>query len=648
MSILQQFNSDGGFVTTGNVNAANVVATHLFGDGANITGITATANTGNVTFSDQTVIGTGDGYGGSGLYLAPGPDSVTGNTQYFRVRGGDYPTHIHLDTGNNAYYDQYFGDDYQYIVLASEGNILINSNDLVGNTAQWAFDTTGNLTLPGNTFAVNYANGNPVSISGGGGQANAIYNGTSNVTIPNSNGNVYINTNDGSGYQWIFDTVGNITLPGGTSNGVIMSQLGSNGNITMHPDGTGTFVIKGDNPQLITAYSDTANSQLKMVIETFGNSLANIGGGGYVGSYRRTPGVSVRAGDRLVTLQGRGSFDGSNYSFNPAGSVSIFCYGGWTANSQPTYTSFLNTPTGTTSQVENMRIEPNGNVTVYNGNIISRGAYVTGLDGTGNNAAYLGVSGYTELGSNVIVQSAGNVNSYAQINFQNINTGTQSSTDFILTADNGTDTTHYFDMGIAGGNWDGTQPNSLGTAVSAGDGYLWVQDGNVRIATTVGNAAPYVLSLTTDGNVVVPAQNVSGSQGESAVFRGTRRIVNGQYSGAAYGYSAELAAGGTPSIAYTATNEYVQSVRLTFAVESVGSNPQWEQFDVVATKSLDTAGTVNFVVSNRIKARASIADTTVTATINLANEIEISLNLDAAQTSGWSSFDAVEFGVMFN
>jgi hypothetical protein len=173
-------------------------------------------------------------------------------------------------------------------------------------------------------------------------------------------------------------------------------------------------------------------------------------------------------------------------------------------------------------------------------------------------------------------------------------------------------------------------------------------DGTLNI-TTYGNGTGQLGQWQFSGaDLTLSPQNVSGDAGESALLAGTRKIVNGQYSGAAYGYSAELAAGGTPSIAYTATNEYVQSVRLTFAVESVGSNPQWEQFDMVATKSLDTPGSVNFVVSNRIKARAGIADTVVTATINLANEIEISLNLDAAQTSGWSSFDAVEFGVMFN
>jgi hypothetical protein len=52
------------------------------------------------------------------------------------------------------------------------GNVVINT----GGSNNWTFDYTGNLTLPGNTFAVNYANGAQVSIGGGGGN-------TGNVTF---------------------------------------------------------------------------------------------------------------------------------------------------------------------------------------------------------------------------------------------------------------------------------------------------------------------------------------------------------------------------------------------------------------------------------------------------------------------------------
>jgi len=50
-------------------------------------------------------------------------------------------------------------------ITSANGNVLININD---GSAEWTFDADGNLTLPGNTFAVNYANGSQVQLGGGG------------------------------------------------------------------------------------------------------------------------------------------------------------------------------------------------------------------------------------------------------------------------------------------------------------------------------------------------------------------------------------------------------------------------------------------------------------------------------------------------
>ena len=237
------------------VNYANGTQVSLGGGG----------NTGNVTFNDQVVQGTGNPEGGDGLYLAPGPDS-SANLQYLRVRGGDYPTHIHLDTGNNNYFDQYFGDDNKYVKLEATGAIVVNSNDGIGNTAQWAFGTDGNLILPGNTSQINYANGTSVladyatissnyssnattqSINNpdGGGTYNnsstldityTAYTGASTlnfdiayqapltanigvtvsaVSTPliQSNANIQIQANTGTAQTWTFDTAGDMSAPG--------------------------------------------------------------------------------------------------------------------------------------------------------------------------------------------------------------------------------------------------------------------------------------------------------------------------------------------------------------------------------------------------------------------------------------------------
>ena len=50
-------------------------------------------------------------------------------------------------------------------------------------------------------------------------------------------------------------------------------------------------------------------------------------------------------------------------------------------------------------------------------------------------------------------------NSYTQINFQNESGGTQATTDWIATANNGTDTTYFVDLGIAGSGYDNSNPN---------------------------------------------------------------------------------------------------------------------------------------------------------------------------------------------
>lgn len=136
--------------------------------GANLTNYFG-GSTGNVTFSDQVIQGTGTQDGGGGLYLAPGVDS-TANLQYLRVRGGDNVTHIHLDTGNNAYYDQYFGADTKYVKLEANGNVAINADD-GANSATWTFGADGKILLPYGAVIQDTA-GNAVAIGLNAGQTN--------------------------------------------------------------------------------------------------------------------------------------------------------------------------------------------------------------------------------------------------------------------------------------------------------------------------------------------------------------------------------------------------------------------------------------------------------------------------------------------
>jgi hypothetical protein len=139
----------------GNIATINLdgnVSNVLSGNGTWIAAGGGGANTGNVTFDDVTI----QGVNGFGLNLSAGPE-FTANLAYLQVRSGDVASHIHLDTGNNTAYDLIIGDDNKYVQVSSTGNIVMSSYN--GNISQtMTFDTTGNLTLPGDIIGTANAN----------------------------------------------------------------------------------------------------------------------------------------------------------------------------------------------------------------------------------------------------------------------------------------------------------------------------------------------------------------------------------------------------------------------------------------------------------------------------------------------------------
>ncbi len=84
---------------------------------------------------------------------------------------------------------------------------------------------------------------------------------------------------------------------------------------------------------------------------------------------------------------------------------------------------------------------------------------------------------------NVVGQFTGNSATYIQVNIENLNS--TGSGDYVATADDGTDTDHYIDMGINGS----TYSDPTYSALKAHDGYLYVASsgagkGNLTIGST--------------------------------------------------------------------------------------------------------------------------------------------------------------------
>ena len=112
----------------------------------------------------------------------------------------------------------------------------------------------------------------------------------------------------------------------------------------------------------------------------------------------------------------------------------------------------------------------------------------------GTDALYVGSPGYTFLGSDIMAQITGNVNGYSQVNFQNINPGTLASGDYIITADNGTDSTYYLDIGLASSNH--ADPGFFGDTSSNNDAYIYVVGSDETGPSSAGGPSNLILGST--------------------------------------------------------------------------------------------------------------------------------------------------------
>jgi len=103
-----------------------------------------------------------------------------------------------------------------------------------------------------------------------------------------------------------------------------------------------------------------------------------------------------------------------------------------------------------------------------------------------NNRELLLVDAGATASTNVI-SGKGNINSYLQMNIQNNSNGTAASSDLVATADNGSESANYVDVGINGSTYNG---NYFGMA---NDAYLYTMGQNLVIGTaTAGKAVKFL------------------------------------------------------------------------------------------------------------------------------------------------------------
>jgi hypothetical protein len=119
---------------------------------------------------------------------------------------------------------------------------------------------------------------------------------------------------------------------------------------------------------------------------------------------------------------------------------------------------------------------------------------------------------------NVIV-GKGNTNSYAQLNIQNGSNGTAASSDVVATADNGSETANYIDMGINSSTYSAT-----GILGGANNAYLYTTGNDFVIGNSTNNKSLIFYTTTAGTNTervritsggLVPGQDNTYSDGNT-------------------------------------------------------------------------------------------------------------------------------------
>jgi hypothetical protein len=282
----------------GNISAVgNVTGNYILGNGSQLTGLPATYGNANVadfldSFGSNAIITTGNITGGnliSSTGIVGNIELIMGNVanaSATKTRILSDGAFSYIQTGNgtagttgNIVFSPYQSPTQRVVINTASGNVTATGNvtaqnfignisitgnvqgttanvTLVAGSYSTVFDNTGNLTLPGNTFAVNYANNTPVNVVTRfvGTWTVPVGNSTQSFTVsPNNTYNMWVegnipngiivwnatatitNTNvpvAGAQYAWVYSGGGTpidfTSIPNqfvGTSNTIVRSSV---------------------------------------------------------------------------------------------------------------------------------------------------------------------------------------------------------------------------------------------------------------------------------------------------------------------------------------------------------------------------------------------------------------------------------------
>ena len=206
--------------------------------------------------------------------------------------------------------------------------------------------------------------------------------------------------------------------------------------------------------------------------------------------------------------------------------------------------------------------------------------------------------------ANSLAQFFTSVNSYAQILAQNSSTGGSASTDFVATADNGTDSTNYVDFGINGSGYS----DVTFTIVGADGGYIYSQGGDMAFgAGAAGKAVKFFNGGTLAANEamrIAPTSNniLIGTTTDTAGVR--LKVVGGSISS-----SGGITAGGaivSTSGGFTFPNGQTQTVPYVDTAVTIDVGPNAIQSFTYSFRDANAVTTNNVLITPLAKATNNV------------------------------------------
>ena len=407
------------------------------------------ANTGNVTFDNINIIGTGN------LHLQPDPANASSFLDIYLTTGPD----IHIaKTDANVILGS---DTSANVTVGTNGNVYIQAS--TGTARTWTFDSTGNLTLPGNTFAIKYANNTPVPTPAQGTTGAQGATGAGTQGVQGTTGAQGFNGSLGSQ-----GTTGTTGAQGATGSQGTTGAQGFNGSLGSQ----GTTGAQGFNGSLGSqGTTGTSGSNGSQGTAGSNGSQGTTGAQGTTGSF---------SGNLTANINGQG------YSISNVATIS-------TTGNIVTAGSFVGNGAGLT----NVTVSVAGNIVGSQSNVgIVAGSYTWTFDNTGNLTI-------PAAGDILLANSQSTISAAGNITGGNLLTVGQISSTGTITSNGATNGT-----GFAVGN----------SAVSnVGLGFF----------PTAGTAGNYAIRDYSTANSIMYFDTTIGSAntGGSFVFRGSNAFT---------------------------------------------------------------------------------------------------------------------------